>query len=90
MKEVVRDVGPALTGPQGGENAGCLPGTVCSISKRCCLWKCRNVWRKRKKKKNTSMRPIPTTPGDTGQRCFPSGPSLGRTRALGATSMCFP
>ena len=51
MKEVVRDVGPALTGPQGGENAGCLPGTVCSISKRCCLWKCRNVWRKRKKKK---------------------------------------
>lgn len=45
---------------------------------------------KKEKKKNTSMRPIPTTPGDTGQRCFPSGPSLGRTRALGATSMCFP
>ena len=51
MKEVVRDVGPALTSPQGGESARCLPGTVRSIGERCCLWKCQNVWRKWKKKK---------------------------------------
>ena len=86
MKEVVRDVGPALTSPQGGKSAyrelsaPSVNGAACGNAEMS----------GGNGKKIQGMRPVPTTPGDTGQRCFPSGPSMGRTWALRATSTCFP